>query len=68
MQSFIDRRFYRQKYDAERTLEIFLARFRDEVDLDTLRGELVSLVGEVMQPSRVSLWLKEAHVPEQSEA
>jgi hypothetical protein len=58
-QAFIDRRFYRQKYDAARTLERFSASLRDEVDLDALTTEFLKLVGEVMQPMHVSLWLRE---------
>ena len=54
----VDRRFNRRKYNAAKTIQAFSTRLRDQIDLDTLSSELLAVVGQTMEPTRVSVWLR----------
>jgi hypothetical protein len=63
IQLAVDRRFNRRRYNATKTVEMFGARLRDEIDLSTLSGELLTVVDQTMQPTTASLWLRQQHGP-----
>jgi hypothetical protein len=60
IQAIVDRRFYRSRYDAARTLDAFASRLRDEVDLDRVRGDLLDAIGETVRPKHAAIWFRES--------
>ena len=68
IQDWIDRRFFRKKYNAQQVLAQFAQTARDETDLDALTTELVRVVQETMQPEQVSIWLRKQEAPRSTKA
>jgi hypothetical protein len=66
VQDLVDRRFNRRRYDADRTLQAFAARLRDQLDLDAISGEFLGVVERAVQPTRASLWLRPPAAPRPS--
>ena len=58
IQASVDRRFYRSRYDAAQTLDVFSGRLREQVDLEALSAEMLEVVGRTLHPSHVTLWLR----------
>ena len=68
IQTFIDRCFYRRKYDARKALEAYSLKLRNETDIEALNDDLVGVVWETMQPAHISLWLHPTTLPQSEES
>jgi hypothetical protein len=68
VQSGVDRRFNRRKYDAAKTIEAFSGRLRQQIDLDTLSAELLAVIDETVEPTMLSLWLRPSAPPSEGQA